>query len=51
MLEADRLFESVTAADKELKVYEGLYHEVYNELKTDRDQVLADLVIWLDNHI
>ncbi len=34
--------------DKTLKVYEGLYHEVLNE--PEKDQVIADLVAWLDDH-
>jgi acylglycerol lipase len=34
--------------DKTLKVYDGLYHEVFNE--PEQDKVLADLVGWLDEH-
>jgi len=34
--------------DKTLKVYPGLYHEVLNE--PEKDQVLADVVAWLDDH-
>ena len=30
---------------KELKVYEGLYHEIFNE--PERDQVFADMEAWL----
>lgn len=33
------------SADKTLKIYDGLYHEVFNE--PERDQVLDDLVAWL----
>ena len=32
-------------ADVELKVYPGLYHEVFNE--PERDQVLDDVVSWI----
>jgi alpha-beta hydrolase superfamily lysophospholipase len=33
------------SADKTVKVYDGLYHEVFNE--PERDRVLDDLVAWL----
>lgn len=36
-------------ADLTAKYYDGLYHEVFNE--PERDQVLADLVAWLDRHV
>ena len=45
------LFEMIGATDKTFKRYEGLKHEVYNELPADRAKVLADLRIWLDSHI
>jgi alpha-beta hydrolase superfamily lysophospholipase len=32
-------------ADKTLKVYDGLYHEIFNE--PERDEVIGDLVAWL----
>jgi alpha-beta hydrolase superfamily lysophospholipase len=44
------LYEKIGAKDKTFKLYEGLKHEVYNELPADRAQVLADLRIWLDSH-
>lgn len=37
------------ATDVEVKVYEGARHEVYNE--TNRDEVIADLVAWLDERV
>lgn len=37
--------------DKEIHIYKGLYHEVYNELKKDRTIVLNDLSNWLNSHI
>jgi lysophospholipase len=40
------LFERAASADKTLKLYEGLYHEILNE--PERLQVLADLTAWLD---
>lgn len=45
------LFEMVGAKDKTFKRYEGLKHEVYNELIADRVKVLADLREWLDRHL
>lgn len=40
-----RLVECVGSGDVELKVYPGLYHEVFNE--PERDQVLTDVVSWI----
>jgi len=37
--------------DKTILIYEGLYHEVYNEIKEEREKVLNDLSNWLDKHI
>ncbi|MFW9945999.1 MAG: alpha/beta hydrolase [Candidatus Odinarchaeota archaeon] len=37
--------------DKTIKIYEGLYHEVYNELEEDRKKVLKDLSNWLNIHV
>jgi alpha-beta hydrolase superfamily lysophospholipase len=48
---ASDLFGCVTAADKTCKIYESLYHEVYNELEADRTIVLNDLKEWLNNHL
>lgn len=45
------LFEMIGAKDKTFKQYEGLKHEVYNELVADRVKVLADLRSWLDRHL
>ena len=43
------LFEHVSSADKTLKIYPGLFHEIYNE--PEQDAVLDDLLGWLDAHI
>jgi alpha-beta hydrolase superfamily lysophospholipase len=45
------LFEMIGAKDKTFKRYEGLKHEVYNELAEDRVKVLKDLRSWLDAHV
>jgi alpha-beta hydrolase superfamily lysophospholipase len=43
------LVECVGSTDVELKVYPGLYHEVFNE--PERDQVLGDVVSWILNRL
>jgi alpha-beta hydrolase superfamily lysophospholipase len=45
------LLETIGSPDKTLKIYDGLRHEVYNELPADRARVLADLRTWLDAHV
>jgi alpha-beta hydrolase superfamily lysophospholipase len=47
----DELKKHYTMQDKTVKIYDGLYHEVYNESKDKRTQVLNDLAEWLENHI
>jgi len=42
--------ERAGSEDKTLKVYDGLFHEVLNELPEDREHVLADIVGWLHAH-
>jgi alpha-beta hydrolase superfamily lysophospholipase len=46
-----KLYETIGSPDKILKIYNGLRHEVYNELPADRAKVLSDLHTWLDAHI
>ena len=49
-VEGSRLIkDTIGSTDKTLKVYDGLYHEIFNE--PERDQVLDDLVSWLDAHV
>jgi acylglycerol lipase len=45
------LLGGIAAQDKTFKLYEGLRHEVYNELPGDRAKVLFDLHTWLDGHL
>ena len=45
------LYEKIGAKDKSFKLYDGLKHEVYNELPNDRAKVLSDLHTWLDKHV
>jgi len=46
---AQMLFETVGSSDKTLKIYEGLYHEIFNE--PEKDQVLGDMEQWLVSHL
>ncbi len=43
------LFDHVASADKTLKIYPGLFHEIYNE--PEREAVLDDLIGWFDAHV
>jgi acylglycerol lipase len=44
------VYERASSADKTLEIYDGLFHEVLNELPEDRARVLADIVAWLHAH-
>mgnify|MGYP000002897242 CR=1 FL=1 len=46
---AQMLFETVGSSDKTIKIYEGLYHEIFNE--PERGQVLDHMEQWLENHL
>ncbi len=45
---AEAMFQSIGHEDKSLILYEGSYHEIYNDL--DQDKVFKDTLDWLDNH-
>jgi len=45
---ANMLHKKASTPDKTLKVYDGLYHEVFNE--PEREQVLRDVEAWLEAH-
>jgi len=40
------LYEKVGSSDKTLKLYEGFYHEVFND--PEKERVFADMAAWLD---
>lgn len=42
-------FARVSSKDKQLKLYEGLYHEIMNE--PEQLQILEDMTTWLDNQL
>ena len=43
------LHERVSSTDKSLRIYDGLYHEIFNE--PEKEQVLDDVIAWLDARI
>lgn len=46
-----KFFEHIGSSDKTLHVYPGLFHEIYNEEPSLRQQVLTDLETWLESHV
>ena len=46
---AKKLHQQAGSTDKTLMLYEGLYHEVFNE--PEHEQVLGDVAAWLDAHL
>jgi len=51
VLGAKDLAEKFAMKDKKIKIYDGLYHECYNELVKDRKKVLKDLGNWIVKHM
>jgi acylglycerol lipase len=46
---AQMLYDKASSADKTLKIYDELYHEVFNE--PERDRVLKDVENWLESQL
>ena len=46
---AQLLYDSVSSEDKTIKIYDGFYHEVFNE--PGHEQVLADVAGWVEGHL
>ena len=46
---SQELCDTVSSDDKPLKLYPGLYHEIFNE--PEKDQVLDDMTTWLEAHL
>lgn len=42
-------FEKITSSDKTLKLYEGYYHEIFNDI--GREKVYSDLISWLKRYL
>jgi alpha-beta hydrolase superfamily lysophospholipase len=43
------LFEGVGSKDKTMKLYDGFYHEIFND--PQREEVFSDMEAWLKLHI
>lgn len=46
---SEMLYERASSKDKTLKLYDGFYHEIFNE--PGHEQVLADMAAWLAAHL
>jgi alpha-beta hydrolase superfamily lysophospholipase len=46
---AQMVYDTVSSVDKTIKIYDGFYHEVFNE--PEHDQVLGDVRVWLEAHL
>jgi acylglycerol lipase len=46
---AQMLYDGAGSKDKTFRIYEGLYHETFNE--PERARVLGDIAVWLESHI
>jgi alpha-beta hydrolase superfamily lysophospholipase len=46
---AQMLHDTIGSVDKTLKIYDGLYHEVFNE--PEHHKVLGDVEAWLESHL
>jgi len=42
---SEMLYKRVSSRDKKLKLYDGFYHEIFNE--PGHEQVFADVEAWL----
>lgn len=42
-------FGDIQSKDKTLKIYAGLFHEIFNEVT--KDEVIEDVLVWLSKHI
>jgi len=47
---SEQLFCKLSASDKTLKTYPGLFHELHNEPERDRLTVFIDILNWLTQH-
>ncbi|MGC9358747.1 MAG: lysophospholipase, partial [Anaerolineae bacterium] len=48
---AKLLYRQATSSDKTLRLYEGAYHEVVNDLPDTREAALQEILNWLDRHV
>jgi len=43
------LYETVVSKDKTIRLYEGLYHEIFNE--PEAESIFGDVIEWLDERV
>lgn len=43
------LYERADSTDKTIELYDGLYHETFNE--PEKEHVIADILLWLEEHL
>lgn len=46
---SELLYQNISSTDKELKIYDGLYHEIMNE--PDKEKVLQDICSWIASRV
>ena len=46
---SEYLHEKVSSSDKQLTIYKGYFHEIYNE--PEKQSVYDDVLTWLENHL
>ena len=46
-----QFFNRLDVQDKKLHFYDNLYHEIYNETRTEKEAVIDDLEKWLYVHV
>lgn len=47
----EQFFEKLVMPDRQLTVFQDLFHEIYNETASDRQAVIAALTAWLQDRI
>lgn len=47
---SERIHRLAGSKDKTLKLYEGYFHEIFNEPPADRERVFADVKAWIATH-
>lgn len=45
------LFEWAGSQDKQIKLYDGYFHELFNEPEPERNRVLDDIELWLEDQL
>lgn len=48
---SEQVYHQASSPDKELYIFDGLYHETMNELQEERDKVLAVIEGWIMKHV